>query len=65
MQLWISKLRLNRIFSCLEFEMQNELGHVTSLFFKWNCKYVISLFERGNMQNSRLFVSCRIRLTCA
>lgn len=42
MQLWISKLRLNRIFSCLEFEMQNELGHVTSIFFKWNCKYVIS-----------------------
>lgn len=42
MQLWISKLRLNRIFSCLEFEMQDELGHITSISFKWNCKYAIN-----------------------
>lgn len=42
MQLWISKLRLNRIFSCLEFEMKDELGHITSIFFKWNWKYAMN-----------------------
>lgn len=42
MQLWISKLRLNRIFSCLEFERQDELGHITSIFYKWSCKYAIN-----------------------
>lgn len=31
MLLWISKLTLNRIFSCWEFEMQDELGHITSI----------------------------------